>query len=309
MPSPAPAVPYTAFVHLDAIGFATLLVLWLLYGTLSGRWSVLALAEGADGRLSSSKFQFVVWTIVILWSYAVVYAARLFYAHDVAAISDLSPGLLMLMGLSITTTVAAKGITTSYVSTGRIKKTMTKASRFSDLVNDDQGYPDLSKMQLMAWTLVAIGVYLVTLHVQLLHLVHWRQMGATVAELQQKHLLALPDIDGSLMVLMGLSQGGYIGKKLTTTTVPRLTRLTPVSGTPPLTVKIEGANFGDAAAAGLVTVNGVEAVADAWTDTAIEVTLPATDAAGNPWKAGRSIRIGLVAGGQDAGNTLPFLVG
>ncbi|HVB38618.1 MAG TPA: hypothetical protein VND92_08775, partial [Vicinamibacterales bacterium] len=67
--------------------------------------------------------------------------------------------------------------------------------------------------------------------------------------------------------------------------------------------------LGDASAAGLVTVNGVPVAATSWSDHAIEVPMPARDAAGNPWRAGQSIEIGVVAAGQTAANTLQFLVG
>src|SRR2546425_351751 len=51
------------------IALLVLLLLYLFYGLLAGTWDLWKLAEGADGRPSTSKLQFLLWTVVALFSY------------------------------------------------------------------------------------------------------------------------------------------------------------------------------------------------------------------------------------------------
>jgi hypothetical protein len=63
------------------------------------------------------------------------------------------------MGLSVTTMVAAKGITASYVASGQVVKpelsnTQKEKVGLGPILQNDDGTPDLSKSQIMAWTLI-----------------------------------------------------------------------------------------------------------------------------------------------------------
>jgi hypothetical protein len=64
---------------------------------------------------------------------------------------------------------------------------------------DDDGQPDIGKVQMIGFTFVAVGIFVATL-------IH--QLASTPVT------TTLPDIDSSLLVLMGISQGGYLGSKL-----------------------------------------------------------------------------------------------
>jgi hypothetical protein len=69
----------------------------------------------------------------------------------------------------------------------------------------------LGKVQLVLWTLIAVGVFLSQV-VDLLHYPGHCPPGAnspcTVGN------MGLPDISQTLMILMGLGHGAYIGKKI-----------------------------------------------------------------------------------------------
>jgi len=90
----------------------------------------------------------------------------------------------------------------SYISTGRIAKSAVPSgsSSFGAIFQDDAGFPDLSKVQMIAWTFIAIVTYLI----------------AVGSRIHQRNYCSLPDIDSALMVLMGLGHGAYLGKKLVT---------------------------------------------------------------------------------------------
>jgi hypothetical protein len=112
------------------------------------------------------------------------------------------------MGISITTMAAAKGITVNYLNNKKITQnsaTNANTQGILALFNDDDGLPDLSKIQMLAWTVIAIAVYLFQLNYQI------KNSAASS--------LSLPDIDTTLMALMGLGQAGYLGKKIVSTNV------------------------------------------------------------------------------------------
>src|SRR5438105_11966794 len=96
----------------------------------------------------------------------------------------------------------------------------------------------------------------------------------------------LPDIDGALMVLMGLGQGAYLGKKLTVMTpIARLRALAPANGKPGDPITIYGASFGATQNGSLITLDGTP-LADApqtWQDTQIRFTIPNRHPNGIDW--------------------------
>jgi len=183
-----------------AVGISTVLVLWLLYKVASGG-TIGSLYEGSDGRPSTSKFQFFAWTAVVIFAYAAIYSLKV-AAHHFEAVNEIPKNVLIAMGMSVISAAAAKGITVSYIATGRIEKSPVPSgsSNFGAIFQDDSGFPDLSKVQMIAWTFTAIVTYLI----------------AVGSKIHQRDYSSLPDIDSALMVLMGLGHGAYLGKKLVT---------------------------------------------------------------------------------------------
>jgi amino acid transporter len=190
------------FDHPYIIAFGVLALFWILYRLLSGTWNPLTVVRGEDGRYSTSKLQFWLWTIVALFSYVAFYAARV-NSGLFKPIDSVPQSLLIAMGLSAVTTVAAKGITVAQVQNGSVAKSAVALSqaRAAQVLEDDAGNLDLSKIQMLAWTLVAIGVYIIN----------------TCSLINLRTLDALPDISSALMTLMGIGQAAYLGKKLVTT--------------------------------------------------------------------------------------------
>jgi hypothetical protein len=188
------------------VGVGTVFFLWLLYRVASGG-SISSLYEGSDGRPSTSKFQFFAWTAVVVFAYAAIYSLKI-SAHHFDAVNEIPKNVLIAVGMSVISAAAAKSITVSYISTGRITKSVAGkgSASFGAIFQDDSGFPDLSKVQMIAWTFIAIATYLI----------------AVGSKIHQRDYSSLPDIDSALMVLMGLGQGAYLGKKLVTqdTTAP-----------------------------------------------------------------------------------------
>jgi hypothetical protein len=286
------------------VGILTLVILLVLIRIFTGEWNPLTLATGADKRLSTSKLQWLIWTVVVLFSYTAVYAERL-RMHKFEVPTEIPANVLIALGLTAGTMTVAKGITVGYLGSGKIAKDSAPAPApgggavTTGVLSDDGGEPDLSKVQLIAWTLIASVVYIIT----------------TVHVIQAVELPELPDIDPSLVVLMGLGQGAYLGKKLVTTTTPRLIGVTPANAKPGTVVTVTGDAFGTTQ--GVVTIDGIPLNAadiGPWTDDSFTFTVPATHPGGTPWAAGTAAapavasQLGMASGGQSSANRLAFFV-
>ena len=85
-------------------GLLFMIILWAGYGLITKRMNVFWLALGEDGRLSTSKFQFLLWTSVVLYAFVSLALAR--YGHGVID-SRLPQNVLIVMGFSLSTAVGA----------------------------------------------------------------------------------------------------------------------------------------------------------------------------------------------------------
>lgn len=348
-----------------AAGIASLIVLFLIYGTFAQTWDITKLYKGADGKPSASKLQWLLWTVVVVFAYIAIYAARVMKGH-IEPITDIPQNILLSMGFSVTTMATAKGITSAYTASGRDNRAPADAqgkpdpSNKSGIFLDEDGFPELSKIQMIAWTLIAIVTYLFSVNTTLTTYAQASDTAAnkapttatatapppatlTATASQTTTIsvtanpsttisvtsnppaaansgsenatkpVSLPDIDGALMVLMGLGQGAYLGKKLTKSDQPRLSGLSAGSGAPGTELKITGSSFGDGRNGSLITFDGNPIQSDVldanWQDSAVTFTIPDKPPTDKEWKAdGQKVLIGLVVNGQDSANQVPFTV-
>jgi len=70
--------------------------------------------RGFDGLASTSKLQWFLWLIVILFGYTSLWVLRA-EQGDYSALSNIPVNLLTVLGFSTATAAAAKGITSGYV--------------------------------------------------------------------------------------------------------------------------------------------------------------------------------------------------
>jgi hypothetical protein len=73
------------------VSIAVLLVLWVLYWVLAQNANPMEVVRGADNRWSTSKLQFFLWTVMVIFSYSSVYAA-LIGMHALAKLASNSAG-------------------------------------------------------------------------------------------------------------------------------------------------------------------------------------------------------------------------
>lgn len=193
-------------------GIGMVVVLYGIAAVVTGHWKPSELFQGLDGVASTSKLQWLLWLVVILFGYAALWVLRA-EQRDLSALNNIPVNILTVLGFSTVTMAAAKGIKVGQVQVGRVQPANPVAvgpdrAKTGGIFQDDGGNPELAKIQMMAFTILAIGIFLATV----IHQIVTADITA-----------GLPDIDASLMVLMGISNGGYLGKKLVTFGTPGAT--------------------------------------------------------------------------------------
>jgi hypothetical protein len=283
------------------IGVGVLILLYVVVGLIGHAWNPKKLVNGFDGFASTSKLQWFLWLIVILFGYAAIWAERALQGNYMT-LSDIPVNLLTVLGFSTGTAAAAKGITSAYVQSGKMTKPGAPSNEpgknTGGIFQDDGGAPELAKIQMIGFTIIAIGIFVATV-------VHQIVSAKTAANLT----VSLPDIDPSLMVLMGISQGGYLGKKLVTFGTPSLYPLSPNTGIPGTSVTLRGANLGSPSdTQSQLLLNGRPLDAT-WSATSVQFTVPVDDpATGVPWTGlPKPVQIVVSSGGQP-GNTVEFTI-
>ncbi len=285
-----------------AIGILALILLYIVTAALSKHWSPKDLVAGFDGFGSSSKLQWFCWLVVILFGYAAIWSLRALQG-DYKVLSDIPVNLLTVLGFSTGTAAAAKGITSAYVQSGKMTKPGAPKGESPEntggIFQDDGGAPDLAKIQMMGFTIIAIGIFVATV----IHQIFGAKTNANLTT-------SLPNIDPSLMVLMGISQGGYLGKKLVTFGTPALYPASPVSGSPGTVVTLRGSNLGSPTQTqSQLLMNGELQNATSWSAGSVKFTVPVDDPDTRaPW-AGlpKTVKLAVSAGGQ-ASNPVNFTI-
>ena len=255
-----------------ASGLGVLLLLYIVTAVMSQHWSPRELVNGFDGFGSTSKLQWFLWLVVIIFAYTALWVLRA-EQSDLSALSKIPVNVLTVLGFSTGTAAVAKGITSGYVQTAKVTKpgppqVGATAANTGGIFQDDSGAPELAKIQMMAFTIIAIGIFLATV----IHQIVTDDISAGV-----------PDIDSSLLVLMGISQGGYLGKKLVTFGTPTLYTPDPARAAPGTPVTLPGANLGTA---GQLTMNGTPIPTTSWSAASIGFSVPTVNPAGDAaWTA------------------------
>jgi hypothetical protein len=150
------------------------------------------LLRTADGRMSVSLTQAFLWTLA-------VGASVLMYGVSRLEVPDIPVSLWVLMGMSAATGVIghyqADSVNKERVSRGATAK--REAASLKQLVMvklpDGTDDPDLSKAQLLFWTVITLSIFIIKSY--------------TAGTLW--------DVPESLLVLMGISQMGYMSRQQT----------------------------------------------------------------------------------------------
>ena len=215
----------------------TWLGLWLLLALfalivgngITGLW--LGVLIDSRNKVSLSRFQLVLWTVMILSGYLTAVLVNLDLGHPLPLQIAIPPELWVLMGISTTSLVGSPLLlnlkraqpvsddacqevlaalarqavdpATIQIQGQVVQNALPEAAQWSDLFRgsqtSDAGQVDLGKLQLFFFTLVlalAYGAALLALF--------GRDAGAIVS---------LPVPDGGTLALLGISHAGYLASK------------------------------------------------------------------------------------------------
>jgi len=133
--------------------------------------------DGVRRPYSLARLQMAWWFFLLVVGYVFIWLVT-------GERDSIAPSLLGLVGISAATAIAAVAVTPS--------STRVTAGLWHDLVADDRGVVALDRFQVLVWTLVLGGVFLTS--------VLWD--------------LTMPEFSATMLALMGISSGTYIGFKL-----------------------------------------------------------------------------------------------
>ena len=186
----------------QAVGWTA--VLLILYGVVAavGIRGGMLLDAGPGTSLSLGRCQMFLWTTLVVFGFLLIWLVT----GDADTVTS---QCLVLMGISSATALGAKVVASGRDATQQAKLVATGmptvqaaiqvratyqsgASYFGDILQDDDGIFSLHRMQIVVWTLVLAVIFGIDV---------WRE-------------LAMPQFSDTLLALMGLSGGTYLGFKL-----------------------------------------------------------------------------------------------
>jgi len=156
---------------------------------------------------SLSLFQFTMWTFVISFAYLGIYLTRILNGQ--LELAPLDGNMMILLGLSVSAPIINKVISNVKYSNAGCENTIPK---YSSMLEENDKF-SLTRFQFFLWTWVSIVIFFGILSYDL----------ATLSVDNIKEL-RLPEINDTLIVLMGISQAGYLGAKAVTKINPTITK-------------------------------------------------------------------------------------
>jgi len=164
--------------------------------TISLSW-ILTLVQTPEGRASLSAFQILLWTLVVAASGMYVMALS-------GNLINVTPGTLTLLGIAgVAGLIAASdeagkskaANTDTAPAQGAVAAGGTEATpRWRDFIVDPAAtnVPDISRVQMLVFTIVSAGFVVV----------------------QVLNYYVIPDIPAGYQMLLGISNGVYVGRKI-----------------------------------------------------------------------------------------------
>ncbi len=175
---------------------------------VQSKGKVLGMIIDNRGRMSLSRFQIALWSVLVISLIAGVWFGRWVDGVDSPADFEIPSELLLLMGISLGSGVAASAIKNEKdKDAGRgVVLNIAAEPRVSQMFQADEGGDptevDITKFQNLAITVILVAAYLAAVF-------------ALFSDLgDPADIDALPLLDGSFATLLAISHAAYLGGKL-----------------------------------------------------------------------------------------------
>ncbi len=244
-----------------------------------------------DWYPSLALFQFVMWTSIIGFLFLGIYLMRVF-AGVLSFPPTIPTNILTLLGISVGVPIVSGCVSSIKYTTDTPKKRPLTLKPYSSMLEENDK-PTLTRFQMFMWTWIGIIIYLAL----------FIAMITAPGALQAVQNLSLPDIDPTLVALMGLSQAGYIGGKAVATLAVELNEISPTKGRVGQPISLLGSGFGSKASEGAVWFGDTHVLGSAvdnWTSSRVDLKVPAGVAEG-------SLEVKVVVGSSTS-SSKPFEV-
>ncbi|MDB5122362.1 MAG: hypothetical protein JWP94_491 [Mucilaginibacter sp.] len=200
----------------------------VIFGVTDFKKGVLNFLIGDTGTYSLSRLQAFIWAIVIMSSqFCLIFSLLFNHTGNLFRYYEptFSQSAMWLLGLSLTSYVAVKGVTVNALTKNQnALNTYKTTPKWGDILVGPNGL-DFSKCQMLIWTLLAICVFeskVYDYNSLVIHVSAPEYMKISVRMYEEYkstveaawNLPYVPYLPWSFVVLMGLSQGVYVGKKL-----------------------------------------------------------------------------------------------
>ncbi|MBS1560204.1 MAG: hypothetical protein JSS89_01225 [Bacteroidetes bacterium] len=182
-------------IHLDRFYIASAVVIFFIVFFVNRALNTTMLRgtsesdSGKEGAYSLSLTQMAFWFMLVVISSIYLYTITTLYV-------PISTSVLGIITISTASALAAAGIELTKRSTAAKNNTTVEQrpthSILTDITNDGSGGLSLQRLQVVVWT-VLFGFY------------YCYRVWATVS---------IPDIDNSMLILMGLTSAAYVGGKV-----------------------------------------------------------------------------------------------
>jgi hypothetical protein len=173
-------VDWTTWTYLGFLALISMLI--LLSAVRTDMLRDRATVDGIKPPYSLGRAQMAWWFFLVVLSFSFIWMVT-------GDRDTIPPSVLGLMGISAATAIVAKATSRDESDTASTK---TSAGWWRDLISDESGAVALERLQVVVWTIVLSGVFVTS--------VVW--------------YLSMPDFNTTLLALMGISSGTYLGFRL-----------------------------------------------------------------------------------------------
>ncbi len=231
---------------------------------------------------SLSLFQFLVWTFVVIFSFILIYSIKILAGDYNLAGSTIPYNLLVLLGISTAVPIVSTTISKAYYERDSTTENIVadayetkNIDELNELRNEnsigkmlkENNKPTLGRYQMFVWTFIGIFIYLFSLSA----------LVASNDQPQEIKKMSVPDVDITIVVLMGLASTAFLGLKAVSSymTIKEVYPLQVESGK---NLSIFGTNFGeesDTVWIGSTRINSSVQPNDLiWSDDRIDLKVP-----------------------------------